>query len=188
MSTYGLDPLHYHTAPGLTWDAGLKYTRITLDLLTEEDKFMFVEDGIRSGISMISHRHAKANHPDLLCYDESQPKRHLLYLDANNLYGWTMMQHMPVSDFAWMLQEDVDTITLAWILSMAPDAERGYIFEVYIHTPKREHSHLSAPEKKSIDGSALSPYQREILKEQFREKWEKRSPSPLTAQGGGSGE
>ena len=184
MSTYGLDPLHYYTAPGLTWDAGLKYTRVTLDLLTEQDKFMFVEDGIRGGISMISHRHAKANHPDLPCYDESQPLRHLLNLDANNLYGWAMMQHLPVSDFAWMLQEDVDTITLAWILSIAPDAKRGYIFEVDIHTPKREHSHLSdyplAPEKKSIDGSALSPYQREILKEQFREKREKQSPSPLT--------
>ena len=47
MKTYQLDPCHYYTAPGLTWDAGLKYTRITLDLLTDEDMFMFIEDGIR---------------------------------------------------------------------------------------------------------------------------------------------
>ena len=75
LKTYELDPLHYYTAPGLTWDAGLKYTGITLDLLTEEDMFMFVEDGIRGGISVISHRYAKANLPklaDIGYYDESK--------------------------------------------------------------------------------------------------------------------
>ena len=78
----------------------------------------------------------------------------------------------------------MDTITLTWILSIAPDAKHGYIFQVDIHMPKQKHSHLSdyplTPEKKLIDGSALSPYQREILKEQFRDKREKRLPSPLT--------
>ena len=91
LNTYGLDPLHYYTAPGLTWDAGLKYTGITLDLLTDSEKYLFVEEGIRGGISMITHRHARANHPDLAdvgYYDASKPKCDLLYLDENNLYGW----------------------------------------------------------------------------------------------------
>ena len=91
MQSYGLDHLHYYTAPGLTWDAGLKHTRVTLDLLTEEDKFLFVESGIRGGISVISHRHPKANHPDLPEYDESLPLHHLLYLDANYLFRLAMM-------------------------------------------------------------------------------------------------
>ena len=50
IKSYDLDPWHYYTVPGLTWDAGLKYTRVTLGLLTEEDKFLFVEGGMRGGI------------------------------------------------------------------------------------------------------------------------------------------
>ena len=65
MKTYQLDPCHYYTAPGLTWDAGLKYTDVTLDLLTNEDMYLFVEDGIRGGISMITKRYAKINHPNI---------------------------------------------------------------------------------------------------------------------------
>ena len=45
--------------------AGLKYTGVTLDLLTDEEMFLFVEDGLRGGVNMVSHRYAKANHPDL---------------------------------------------------------------------------------------------------------------------------
>ena len=39
LETYNLYPMHYYTAPGLTWDAGLKFTDETLQLLTENDKF-----------------------------------------------------------------------------------------------------------------------------------------------------
>ena len=35
LSIYGLDPVHYYTAPGLTWDAGLKYTKVELQLLQD---------------------------------------------------------------------------------------------------------------------------------------------------------
>ena len=182
LKTYKLDPLHYYTAPGLTWDAGLKYTGVTLDLLTEKDKFLFVEDGIRGGISVISHRHAKANHPDLedvvhhnddddeSYWDPEKPVCNILYLDANNLYGYAMMQHLPVSDFEWMPQ--VDRISETWIRKLRPDQEKGYILEVDIHTPTAMHAKLSdyplAPERKPILGRNLSPYQREILKEQYR--------------------
>ena len=153
--------MHYYTAPGLTWDAGLKYTGVTLDLLTEKDKFLFVEDDIKEGISMISHRHAKANHPDLedvaddddddggSYWDPEKPLCDLLYLDANNLYGYAMMQYLTVSDFEWMAQ--VDTISETWIRKLHPDREKGYILEVDIHTPKSMHTKLSdyplAPEK-----------------------------------------
>ena len=90
LKTYGLDALHYHTAPGLTFDAGLKYTKITLELITEEDKFLFMEAGIRGGISMISHRHTQMNHPrysNIGYYNPEKPTCEMLYIDANNLYG-----------------------------------------------------------------------------------------------------
>ena len=175
INAYGLDPMHYYTAPGLTWDAGLKYTGITLDLLTDEDKFLFVEAGIRGGISMISHRHARANHSDLAdigYHDPKEPSRQLLYLDANNLYGYAMMQHLPVSDFKWMSQNDVNAITLDRLHAIKIDSDIGYIFEIDYTIPEDKHDKFAnyplAPEQKPIHGNMLSPYQRNILREQFR--------------------
>ncbi len=57
-----------------------------------------VEKGLRGGISMVSKRYAKANNPLLEGYDSSE---NTLYLDANNLYGWTMVQHLPTGGFKW---------------------------------------------------------------------------------------
>ena len=66
---FGLDPLHYYTAPGLAWDALLKRTNIKLDLLTDIDMHLFIEKGMRGGISMVSKRHAKANNPHTVGYN-----------------------------------------------------------------------------------------------------------------------
>ena len=53
---YGLDPANYYTAPGLSWDALLKHTRIELELLTNVDKHLFFERAKRGGISSVGHR------------------------------------------------------------------------------------------------------------------------------------
>lgn len=45
MRAYKLDPAHYYTTPGLTWDAALKYTNVKLELLTDVDMLLFVEKG-----------------------------------------------------------------------------------------------------------------------------------------------
>ena len=69
MEAYKLDPLHYYTAPGLSWDALLKYTKIDLEFLTDMDMHLFIEKGMRGGISMVSKRHAKAISPYTADYD-----------------------------------------------------------------------------------------------------------------------
>ena len=66
LSNYELDPAHYFTAPGLSWDACLRQSNVTLELLTDMDMHMMFEKGIRGGISTITHRHAKANNKLIL--------------------------------------------------------------------------------------------------------------------------
>ena len=61
MEKYGLDPAHYYTAPGLSWDVLLKKTGVEMELLTDLDMHLFIEKGMRGGISMASKRYAKAN-------------------------------------------------------------------------------------------------------------------------------
>ena len=84
ISDYRLDPAHYYTLPGFTFDACLKFTEQELDLFTDSEKFLFIENSIRRGISVVSHRHAKANNPLVHDYDHNLPHSYLTYLDANN--------------------------------------------------------------------------------------------------------
>jgi len=79
----------------------LKKTGVELELLTDIDMHLFVERGMRGGISMVSKRYAKANNPLVLEYDPSKPKKFIMYLDANNLYGWAMSKPLPKRDFKW---------------------------------------------------------------------------------------
>ncbi len=99
---YGLDALHYYTSPGLAWDAMLKYTGIELDLISDSDMYLMIERGIRGGVSSIMKRYSKANHKYLDDYDPEKPSQYILYLDANNLYGWAMSKPLPHKNFKWM--------------------------------------------------------------------------------------
>ena len=56
LDFYKLDPLHYYSSPGLSFDACLRMTNVNLDLITDPDIYLFVERGMRGGVSMISNR------------------------------------------------------------------------------------------------------------------------------------
>ena len=107
LNYYGLDAVHFYTSPGLAWQAALKMTGVHLELLTDIDMHLFIEQGLRGGISTITHRHAKANNKDVPDYDPSQPSSHVTYLDANNLYGWAMSQALPVDGFRWLEDQEI---------------------------------------------------------------------------------
>jgi len=107
IETYKLDPAHYYTAPGMSWDSMLKYTKVELQLLDDPDMYLMVESGIRGGVSMITKKHAEANNPYVDTHDPSKPNNYLMYLDANNLYGWAMSQKMPEKEFDWMTEEQL---------------------------------------------------------------------------------
>ena len=93
-----LDPAHFLSAPGLAWQACLKKTMVNLELLTDNDMLMMFEDGIRGGMCQAVHRYYKANNKYMNNYDKNKIS-FLLYLDANNLYGWTMSQKLPLVNF-----------------------------------------------------------------------------------------
>ena len=70
---YRLDPAHYYILLGFTFDACLKCTEQELDLFTDSEKFLFIENSIHGGISVASYRHAKANNPHVPDYDHKSP-------------------------------------------------------------------------------------------------------------------
>ena len=90
------------SAPGLAWPACLKKTGVKLQLLTNIDMLLMVEKEIEGGICQAIHRYAKANNKYVNNYDETIESLYLMYLDANNLYGWAMSQKLTVDGFEWV--------------------------------------------------------------------------------------
>ena len=75
LEYYGLDPCHCFSSPGLCWDAMLKMTWIELELISDTDMHLFIEKGMRRGISYISKRHSKANNKYMHSYDYKKPSK-----------------------------------------------------------------------------------------------------------------
>ena len=93
LEVYELDPAHFLSLPGLAWQACLKKTNIKLELLTDYDMLLMVEEGIRGRICHSIHRYAKANNKYTNNYHEDEESSYIKYLDANNLYGWQCLKN-----------------------------------------------------------------------------------------------
>ena len=87
IKEYELDPAHFLSLPGLAFQACLKKTYIELELLTEYDTLLMVEEGMRRGICHSIHRYAKANNKYMKNYNKDEESSYIQYLDADNLYG-----------------------------------------------------------------------------------------------------
>ena len=160
---YGLDPAHYYTAPGLSWDALLKKTGVELELLTDLDMHLFIERGMRGGITMVGKRYAKANNPLVEGYNPAEPTNYITYLDANNLYGWEMSQNLPKSGFHWKRVMPTEEE----IKKKGADVKKGWILEVDLEYPEELHDmhndYPLAPEKKVTEPWKMSEYQRQLM-------------------------
>ena len=163
LEYYKLDPCHYFTSPGLSWDAMLKMTDIKLELMTDIDMFQFIEKGLRGGISYIANRYGKANNKYMKEYDDKAPSKYIMYLDANNLYGWAMSQYLPTGGFRWMTQKQIDKTNLALYKE---DSKKGLILEVDLEYPNELHDlhndYPLAPEKVKVTENMLSDYCKSI--------------------------
>jgi hypothetical protein len=166
MKNYDLDPAHYLSAPGLSWEAFLKRSGKEIELVSDMDMFQFFEKGMRGGTSYIAHRQSTANNKYMETYNEDEESKFLMYLDANNLYCWAMSQPLPSGDFKWV--EDTDNINLDDYLN---DEGRGMVLEVDMEYPSELHDlhngYPLAPESKEVKHEMLSDYAKEIA-EKFK--------------------
>ena len=164
---YELDPAHYFTTPGLSWDAMLKMTKTKLELMSDVDMFLFIEKGMRGGISYIANRYGKSNNKYMKNFNPEEVSKYIMYLDANNLYGWAMSQYLPTGGFKWLTEEEVD------LSKFDDESEKGLILEVDLEYPEELHNlhndYPLAAEKIKVTEDMLSPYCREIA-EKFKVK------------------
>ena len=101
IEIFELDPAHFLSASGLAWLACLKKTEVRLELLTDVDMLLMVEEGIRDGTCHAIHSYAKANSKSTKDYDKNDEESFLQYLNANNPYGFPMIQKSPADGFKW---------------------------------------------------------------------------------------
>ena len=157
---YKLDPAHYYSAPGLSWNACLKMTGIELELISDVDMYLMIEKGLRGGMSVISHRKAEANNKYMKTYDPEKPSKFITYLDANSLYSWSMIQYLPYGGFKWI---DPESFSLDTVRA---DSDKGHILEVDLTYPKELHDfHNEYPyccEHTTLTDEVLSPYAKHI--------------------------
>ena len=127
---YKINSLYSYSLPGYTWKAGLKLTNIELDYIKCKKLLLLLENKIRGGISSVmGDRHV-----------QSDENKQILYIDANNLYGWAMSQYLPIGDFKKIkLCCEYDSVLMNEIkedIFNTPDGnEFGYFIECNLEYP-----------------------------------------------------
>ena len=149
LKYYGLDPCHYFSSPGLSWEK--------LEKISDMDKYLFIEKGSRGGIYYIAKRYAKANNKYMSDYNSEEPSTFITYLDKNNLYGWTMSEYLPYVKFRWV--KNVDGFE---VISVDEKSDAGYLLEVNLDYPDELHElhndYPIAPEKLAVSNDMLLAY------------------------------
>ena len=154
LEYYKLEPLNSITSPGLSNDALLLSTGIELERISDAKILDIIERQKRGGLCVVgSKRQVKADnkytrhfqttrkwlnecniqHPEkpIQVNGEIRPDdNYIIYLDANNLYGWAMSQYLPYGNIRLN-----NNVKLRYILNTADDNETGYILESNLKFP-----------------------------------------------------
>lgn len=217
-NTFGIDPAHFISAPSLTWHAMLLRNEtkhdppVHIETLLDPSMLLMVEKGIRGGLCQVMIPHMKANYPemksplmedeDTFQYNPEENNRIILYLDANNLYGWAMSQFLPLDDFEWIFDRDLCDIgqgedlhdtgifddsesTKLWLQEFVESkddetTETGYLFEVDLEYPPELHylhcDYPMAPSNRACD--ECSPFTKFMARQLGGEELEERVGHP----------
>ena len=155
LKSHGLDPCHYFSSPGLRWDAMLKMTGVKLEKISDINKYLFIEKGLRGGISYIAKIYAKANNKYTENYDPKKPSTFITYPHMNNLYGGAMSEYLPSGGFKWLKNVNKFDVN-----SFNEKSEMGYFLEVDLEYPDELHElhndYPLAPEKLAASSDMLS--------------------------------
>ena len=160
LKYYRLDLCHYFRYPG-SWDAMLKMTGIELELISDTDIHLFIEKGMKRGISYtyLAKRNNKANNKCMQSDDVNKPSKFITNLDANDSYDWAMSQYLPYGGFKWLSQKEIDRLE---VNAVGKNSLIGYILEVDLKYPDEFHElhndYPLAPEKPEISHDMLSSY------------------------------
>ena len=148
---YGINPLYSFSAPEYTWKAGLKLTNIKLDFIKDKHLLLLLENKIRGGISSVMGDR----------FVESNENKQILYIDANNLYGWAMSQYLPTGTFEKLyFPGEYELEQIVEDLRFIPDNNPyGFFIECDLENP--------AEIKEKTENFPLCPYQSKADPEWF---------------------
>ena len=153
LEVYELDTAHFLSLPELALQACLKKTNVEIELLTDYNMLLMVEERIRGGICHSIHRYAKANNKYMKDHNKNIESSYIQNLDANNLCGWAMSQKLQRNNFKWV--EDTSKINEEFIKNYNENSYKGCILEVDVKYPKELHDLHSdlpfLPKKIEID-------------------------------------
>ena len=181
----GLEPLHYVSLPGFSLDAcyfqcppklipspdnqssrlAPFHVEVFDDTDQHKDMYLFCESAVRGGISMIPGRFGCANHKYLSTHDTTKPNKFIMYVDANNLYGWAMSQPMPVGEYSWV-SDLLPFHDLNFLNNLNDEDDYGYLLEVDLHIPVALHDKFKcyplAPESLPVKEEEVSSYTKDL--------------------------
>ena len=140
----------------------IKVTKIKLKLISDIEMHYFIEEEITGRISYICKRFTKANNKYMNNYDPTRANKYIMYIDAKNLYGWTMSKYLPYGGFKWLKNNDNFDIKL----SQRKQSGKLYILKVDLENPDKlhelYHNYPLAPEKLEITYDMLSDHSKKI--------------------------
>ena len=170
LNFYKLDPCHQFSSRGLSWHAMLKMTDIKLEKISDIDVHLFIEKGLRGGISYIAKRYSKTNNKYIKNYDPTKPSKYISYLDMNKLYGWAMGDYLLYGGFKWL--KNVDSFD---VNSVRENKATGHILEVDLEYPHELHvlhnDFPLAPEKLATFYHMLSDYCKKTTDKSWKKSW-----------------
>ena len=135
-------------------DAMLTMTKIELERIPDPDMYIFFEKGTRGGMSYTSNGYSKASNKYLKSYNPKQDPKHIINLDANNLYGYAMSKFLPASGFKWIDPKE------SALFKYTSYSSKECVLEVDLEQPKALHElhndYALAQDKKEIKRELLS--------------------------------